>query len=163
MSINGTISLGFNLNDLRTVATGTEGSLPVNPLGVFATYADGVGALQVNQAYGNLGTFSGTTAVLNLATGLSDAYGTNVTLARFKGILIQNTSAVDNIVVGGGSDALSTFLNSTGTITLPPGAAFAAFTPDATGWVVTPSTAMNLLLTGTSGQTYTVAVAGGKT
>lgn len=162
MSIDGNVAIAFSFNDRRTVSAGTSANLPTSPGAGNTTYSNGVGAGQVNQVYGAIRTLSGTTDVLNLATGLADSYGTNVTLARAKAIFILNTGA-DSIVVGAGTDPITTFLNSTGTITLPPGACFAAFTPDATGWVVTPSTAMNLLVTGTSGQTYTVAVAGGLT
>ena len=163
MSIDGAVSAGVVLNDRRTVGAGSSAVITANESPSVA-FTNGSGANQINQVYGANGTFSGTTATLNLNTGLSDSYGTNVTLVRFKSIFIQNTSASNNLVVGdAGSDPITTFLNGTGTITLPPGAFVRAATPDATGWVITPSTAMNLLLTGTSGQPYVIVVGGSTT
>lgn len=162
MSIDGSVAIAFTFNDRRTVSTGTSANLVTNPSGGTASFSNGSAALQVSQVFGANRTLSGTTDTLNLNTGLADSYGTNVTLLRFKAIFVLNTGT-SSIVVGGGTDALSTLLSATGTLTFPPGAGFAAFTPDATGWVVTPSTAMNLLITGTSGQTYQVSVAGSTT
>lgn len=167
-SIDGNIALTFTFNDRRTVSTGTAGNLPTNVVdaqtGPFST---GSGALGVNTVFGyggaNARTFSGTTDVLNLTSGLVDAYGTAVVLARFKTICFKNLSTANNIVIGAGTNPVVSFLNATGTITLPPGAWFAAGTPEATGWVVTASTAMNLTVTGTSGQTYEVAIGGSST
>lgn len=162
MSIDGTVSFAFTFNDRRTVSTGTSAVLTTNPNNGAAAFTNGSGALGVNQVFGANRTLSGTTDVLDLLSGLTDSYGTSVALVRIKAIFILNTGT-STIVVGAGTDPISTLLNSSGTLTLPPGAGFAAFTPDATGWAVTASTAMNLLITGTSGQTYEIAVAGATT
>lgn len=160
MSIDGQVAFTFAMNDRRTVSTGTSANLPTNPTNAAAVFSNGVGALQANQVYGANRTFSGSTDTLDLLTGLTDSYGTNVTLARVKAIFVLNTGT-SSITIGAGTDPWATMLNSSGTITLPPGAGFCAFTPDATGWTTTASTGMNLNLTGTSGQTYEIAAAGG--
>jgi type 1 fimbria pilin len=91
-----------------------------------------------------------------------DSYGTALATVRMKGIYIKNTST-HTITVGAGTTPVTTLLNSTGTLTLPAGAWFAAATPDATGWVVTPSTAMLINFTGTTTDTFQIVVLGGKT
>jgi hypothetical protein len=160
MSIDGTVAFTFAFNDRRTVSTGTSANLQTNPSNASATYSNGTAALQANQVYGDNRTFSGSTDTLDLLTGLADSYGTNVTLARVKAIFILNTGT-SSITVGAGTDPWATLFNAAGTVTLPAGAGFCAFTPDATGWTTTASTGMNLNVTGTSGQTYEVAVVGG--
>lgn len=164
MSIDGSVAVTYNFNDRRTVGFGTGSILSVNASnGCQASFSNGAGALQVGEIYGAEGTFSGTTQTFNMSTGLTDLYGSAIALLRFKAILIFNPSPTNTIVVGGGSDAVSTWLNATGTITLPPGAFTMSATPDATGWAVTASTAMNILLTGTSGQAWWLGFAGSAT
>ena len=121
----------------------------------------GPGAGQAQVLYQANRTFSGTTDVLNFGSGggLSDSYGTTIALTAIKAIYINNTGT-SSITVGAGSNPIVTLLNSTGTLTLPSGAIHFDATPDATGWVVTATTACNLTFTGTSGQTYQIAVLG---
>lgn len=158
MSIEGTVSLSFVANDRRTIGLNSNTNIPVNATpGV--TYSNGSGAAQVATLFQAVRTFSGSTDVLDLNTGLTDSYGTAVALVRIKAIAIINNGTAA-ITIGAGTDPITTLLNSTGTLTLPVGAWFAAATPDATGWVVTASTACNLQVSGTSGQTYEVVVLG---
>jgi hypothetical protein len=67
MAIDGTVSGQFTANDRRTV--GLSAALGVN-IGVnvapSTTFADGVGAGQANVLYQFGGTFSGTTASIDL-------------------------------------------------------------------------------------------------
>jgi hypothetical protein len=127
-----------------------------NPISItLATdFSFGTGPGQVNIGFVIPRVFSGTTDVLNLCSGaLLDQWSTAVVAARVCGLVINNTGA-DVIVAGGGSDPWITFLD--GTLTLPPGGWTIAATPDATSWALTPSTACNLLMTGTSGQPYQI-------
>jgi hypothetical protein len=162
MSIDGAISVSFAFNDRRTVSTGFAANLQTNPSNATQTYSNGSGAGQVSQVFGANRTFSGSTDTLDLLSGLTDSYGTSVTLARVKALLVVNTGT-SSITVGAGTDPWSTCINSTGTFTLQAGACLCVFTPDATAWATTASTGMNLNVTGTSGQTYEVAVAGSTT
>jgi hypothetical protein len=89
-----------------------------------------------------------------IGTMLQDAFGANLAMLRVKGLIIAAkgvtdangvtiTPNVNNVVVGAAaSNAWTTLLNSTGTVTLRPGAtwcAFADFT-DSTGYAVTAGT-----------------------
>lgn len=159
MAIDGTVSTTFNLNDRRTVGLTTSANLPVNTTPSF-TYTDGSGALGANLLYQATRTFSGSTDNVDLAGVLTDSYGSTVTLVRVKAILIVNNSTTNTVTVGAGTNPWLTLLNSTGTVTLPAGAWFAAATGDATGWAVTAGTGDILKLAGTSGQTYNLIVVG---
>lgn len=81
---------------------------------------------------------------LDLAGALLDPVGGPFVLARIKGLVIQaNAANVNNVVVGNTTNAISTLIGATHTITLRPGAVFAAFAgaADSTGYVVTAATA----------------------
>ena len=158
-TIDGVVSIGFVGNDRRTVGINTNANLSANAQPSIA-YSNGTGANQVQVLYQAVRTFSGTTDTLNLTSGLTDAYGTAVVLTAGKALLIQNNSATNTIVIGAGTTPITSLLNSTGTITLNPGAFFCVADPTAAGWTITASTACNFNLTGTSGQTYTVIVMG---
>ncbi len=160
-SVDGVISAQVQLNDRRSVGINTNANLSVNAAPSLA-YTDGVGANQGNIVYqASLAMTSGAYA-LDLAGAVADSYGTTVAAVRIKGIYVKNTSA-HTITMGAGSATMTTLLNSTGTLTLPSGAFFCAGTPDATGWVVTATTADTLNFTGTTTDTFQVVILGGKT
>lgn len=152
----GSASINFQANDPTTFGLTAGVNVGVNETATIA-FANGSGANGFNLIYQAPRTFSGTTDVLNLTSGLVDSGGNAIDAARIKGVFVVNTGNA-NVVVGAGTDPVVSLLNATGTLTLPPGAFFAAATPDSTGWVVTASTAMNLTLTGTSGQTYQIVL-----
>lgn len=81
---------------------------------------------------------------LDLAGVLADTLGTVLTFVRVKGLFISASSAnTNNVVIGAAAtNAWATLLNATGTITLRPGATFAAMSgsADATGMAVTAGT-----------------------
>jgi hypothetical protein len=155
MSCNAVATFNFLGSDVRTAGLTTNVSIPVN-ISDTINLTNGTAALQFNILYDAPRTLSGTTDTINL-TSVVDEWGSTDDCARIKGIAVVNTGA-DSIAVGGGTDPWNTLLS--GTVTLPPGAFFCAATPDATGWAVTASTAMNLLVTGTSGQTYSIVLLG---
>lgn len=155
MSCSGVASFNFVANDTRTAGLTTNVSIPVNASDTI-DLTNGTAALQFNILYDAPRTLSGTTDVINL-TSIVDEWSSTDDCARVKGIAIVNTSNA-SLAVGGGTDPWNTWLN--GTMLLPPGAFTANATPDATGWTVTPSTGMNLTITGTTGQTYSVVLFG---
>lgn len=158
MSIDGTVSASFQINDRRSVGIGANANIPCNAQ-ASATFADGAGALQANVLYqANLALIAGAKS-LDLNGVLEDSYGSTVSLLRVKGLYVKNTGVTD-LTFGAGTTPMTTLLNSTGTITLPPGAACVFMTPDATGWAVTASTADLLNFTGTGTGTFSVAVLG---
>lgn len=158
MAIDGTVSASFQINDRRTVGIGANANIPCNAQ-ASATFADGSAALQANVIYqANRELTAGADSV-DLAGTLADAYGSTVTLVRVKGLYIKNTGTTD-LTIGAGTTPWATLLNSTGTITLKPGAFLLVATPDATGWPVTASTADLLNVSGTGTATYSIAVLG---
>jgi hypothetical protein len=156
--LSGTFGLNINLHDFQ--AAGLAGSIDI-PSGLTNVFqiSNGSGAGQGTQLYGNKRVLSGTTDVVNL-TSLTDNHGAPIDFATIKGIGAVNNSASHTLVLGAGTNPWATLFNATGTLTLPPGAFFAASTPDATGWTTTVTTAINLLATGTSGETWTLLLFG---
>src|SRR3990172_6816581 len=90
---------------------------------------------------------------LDLAGGLTDAFGAAITFARIKAIYVEADSAnTNNVLLGGAAaNAFATpFADAIDKVTLRPGGALLLVAPDATGYVVTASTA-DLLRVGNSG------------
>ncbi|MEU9606156.1 hypothetical protein [Streptomyces sp. NPDC048057] len=91
---------------------------------------------------------------LDLAGVLTDAFGAAITFVKVKGLFVSAASAnANNVVIGGAtSNAWSTLLGATGTITLRPGATLGvmAGATDATAYAVTAGTA-DLLKVANSG------------
>ncbi len=160
MAISGTISASVVVDDTRTnvglPASSTRLGISRQPS---ITFADGVGASAHDKLYAASRTLPGSSEDLDLAGGLADLYGGTITAARVKWMYIKNLSTTNNIVVGAaGSNPWATLLNSTGTLTLPPGAHVSVATPDATGWTVTAGTGDILKVAGTSGQSYEIGL-----
>jgi hypothetical protein len=158
MAIDGTMTLQTALNDRRTVGINTSANIAAN-LTTSATFADGAGALAGNVLYQASLALSGGVYNLDLNASVTDSYGSTVTLLRVKGIHVYNTGAT-SLTVGNGTNPWVTMLTGTGTIILPAGAAFAAWTPDATGWTVTAATGDILKFAGTGTATFQVVVLG---
>ena len=105
---------------------------------------------------------------LDLSGSLTDALGGSAVFAKIKGIIVAAAAGnTNNVLVGGVSAGLSTFLSpaATGIITLRPGAVFAviAGAADSTAYAVTATTADLLhVANSTSGSsvTYDVIVVG---
>jgi hypothetical protein len=94
---------------------------------------------------------------LDLAGVLLDPLGGTLTFARIKGLIVAaSANNANNVVVGAAaSNAWATLLGATHTLTLRPGAMFAAFAgqADATGWAVTAGTGDLLRVTNSAGVT----------
>lgn len=159
-SIDAVISAGFTANDRRTVGINSNANIPVNSQPSI-TFANGSGAGQASVLYQGKLSLSGGAYSLDLNGVLTDSYGSSVALVRVKAILLQNNSASNSQTFGAAaSNAWATWLNSTGTITLPPGAWVVAATPDATGWGVTAATGDILKVAGTGTDQFTVVLLG---
>ncbi|MFJ3173790.1 hypothetical protein ACIPJK_23825 [Streptomyces roseus] len=127
----------------------------------------GTAAGQADRAFHDTRTLSASaTEDLDLAGILADVFGTTLTYVRVKGLFIAAAAAnVNNVVVGAGTNPWATLLNSTGTVTLRPGAAcgFFAGAADATGYAVTAATGDILKVTNSAGSTsvtYDVVIVG---
>lgn len=104
---------------------------------------------------------------LDLAGVLTDAFGAAITFARVKGLFISASAAnTNNVIVGAAAaNPWAALLGATGTVTLRPGATFAAIAgaADATAYAVTAGTG-DLLKVANSGAgtpvTYDIVVIG---
>jgi hypothetical protein len=159
MSVNGTVSMTFNANDVRSVGLNSSANIPIQNTTPF-TYANGSAAGQANVLAQFTFTLSGTTETFNFNSGFADSYGTPIVLTGVMAFQVQNTSTTSTLTVGGaGSDPWTGILSSTGTNTMQAGDSWQQATGKAGGWIVSP-TSCNLLFTGTSGQTFTLAFLG---
>jgi hypothetical protein len=158
MSLSGTISALFQVEDARTVGLSTA-RIGINKAPATA-FTDGSGALMANVIWHAVRTFSGTTDNLDLNGVLTDAYGSTVSMLRVKGWYFLNLSTANNVVIGAGTTPWVGLLNATGTLTMKPGDWFVFGSPGATGWTVVAATGDILMMTGTSGQTYEVGILG---
>lgn len=160
MSISGTVSASIVIDDTRTnvglPASSTRLGISRQPS---ITFGDGVGADSFDKLYAASRTLSGSSEDLDLAGVLTDLYGGTITAARVKMLYVKNLSTTNDIVIGAdATNPWATLLNSTGTLTLPPGAWVVVATPDATGWAVTAGTGDILQVAGTSGQSYEIGL-----
>lgn len=102
---------------------------------------------------------------LDLTGTLTDEFGATFTIARVKGIVVCAAAGnTNNVIVGNAtSNAWAGLLSATGTVTLRPGAVFAAFAgdADATCYAVTGGTGDLLKVAnsaGTTSVTYQIVV-----
>lgn len=130
--------------------------------------ASGTGAGQADRVFSDRRTLAASaTEDLDLAGVLLDAFGSAITFARVKGLIIAAAAAnTNNVVVGAASGSpWAALLNATGTLTLRPGAFVAVGTgvADPTGYAVTATTA-DLLKVANSGAgtpvTYDIHIIG---
>lgn len=140
--------------DLSTI------SVPVNK-GWSVLLTNGTAAGQADRIWHDQRTLTASsTEDLDLAGVLTDPTGATITFARVKAIIVQAAAAnSNNVVVGAAaSNAWATLLNGTGTVTLRPGAVFAAVAgvADATGWAVTAGTGDLLKIANSAGGTSVV-------
>lgn len=148
MPLNGT-SIGLTVAGKLSVA----GDLGVSPVAALPPYAklveliNGTGAVagQADRLFYDQRTLAPSATEDFDLTGVQvDAFGVAITLARIKAIFISAVAAnTNNVIVGAASaNQWVTLLNATGTVTLRPGATFAAFAgaADAAGYLVTGAT-----------------------
>jgi len=109
-----------------------------------ATYADGTGANQANRIFRDRRTLAASTSEeLDLAGGITDPYGTAITMARVKAIIIVSAAANGDVINVGGAaaNAFASWVgDATDKIVLRPGACFALAATEATGYAVTAGT-----------------------
>lgn len=166
MAVSGSVSASVNLYDARSVGVTSGGQSSKLP-GVASqqfSFADGAAALQGNVLYAATRVLGGSSEDLDLSGVLSDLYGSTVTMARVKTIYVKNNSSSATLTLGSASsNQWATLLNSTGTLTLRPGAFVLVGTPDATGWTVTASTGDLLKVAGTTSESYDIVLLGAST
>ena len=133
------------------------------------TFANGTGLNQINTFWSDRRTIAASSADdLDLAGGLTDAFGNVLTLTKVKGLIISAALANTNDVVIGGdaSAAFYAFLGAANdTIILKPGAWFALCNPSAAGYAVTATTGDILQIANSSSGssvTYDIVILGTK-
>ena len=133
-------------------------------------WTDGATANKANRIWTDRRTLAGSgTENLDLAGGLTDAFGTAITFARVRALIVAAAPGnTNNVIVGG--DATSTFLTWVQTeasaLIVRPGGLFALIAPDTTGYAVTATTGDLLMLTNSAGGTdvvYDIAIIGAAT
>ncbi|MFI8104708.1 hypothetical protein [Streptomyces sp. NPDC086023] len=131
----------------------------------------GAGAGRADRVFADTRTLAASASeTLDLAGSLTDSYGTTTSFARVKFILVAaSLGNTNNVVVGNNASADFVGLwNAAGTLTLRPGMVFAAFaaSTDATGMVVTATTADLIKVANSAGSTsvtYDVIIVGNST
>ncbi|MDV5145931.1 hypothetical protein R1T08_17365 [Streptomyces sp. SBC-4] len=122
----------------------TTASAPVT-VRAATTWQNGTGAGKADRMFSDRRSLAAsTTEDLDLAGVLLDAFGAAITWARIKGLYIRAADTnINNVVLGAATtNAWSTLLGATGTITLRPGASIGVNTgaADATAYAVTAGT-----------------------
>lgn len=165
MPLSGRLAISTNLQHTSALDLAT-GSLALT-YAKNLDFTSGVSANQVDRIFHDTRTLTASaTEDLDLAGGLTDAFGTTLTFVRIKGIIVAAAAANTNTVQVGGA-AANGFVNwvadVTDKINVRPGGVFALYAPDGTGYGVTAGTG-DLLRIGNGGAgtsvTYDLVVVG---
>lgn len=129
--------------------------------------SNGTGANQANQIFTDTRTLTASSSEnLDLAGGLTDAFGNTITFTKIKGIFVVADSANTNDVLVGGaaSNGFSSWVNDpTDVVKVKPGGGFATIAPNSTGLAVTAGTGDILKVANSGGTTsvsYTIVIVG---
>lgn len=127
--------------------------------------SNGTGAVDTaDYIWSDTRSLAATTENLDLAGGLTNAFGVALTFARIKAILIhnKNTTAGNNLTVGGAaSNAFPLFADDTDKYTIGPNGIFLIWEPSAAAKAVTASTGDILKMdSGASTITYDIIIVG---
>lgn len=107
------------------------------------TLTNGTAADQANQIWSDTRTLAASsTEDLDLAGGLTNAFGTTLTFTKIKSIIVKAAAGnTNNVLVGGASNAFVNWVSdATDKIVVRPGGCFALHTSDSTAYAVTAST-----------------------
>jgi hypothetical protein len=108
------------------------------------TINSGTGAAQANQVFVDQRTLSASTGEdLDLAGGLTDAFGSTITFTSIKGIIVYAASGNTNDVLVGGASSnqfIEWVSNGSDEVVVKPGGMFMLYNPEADGYTVTAST-----------------------
>lgn len=128
---------------------------------------NGSGANQASLMFSDIRTLTASsTENLDLAGSLVDAFGTTLTFAKIKAlIVIADAGNTNDVLVGGaGSNTMLTFFgDATDIVKVKPGGMLVLVAPDATGYAVTASTGDILKVANSSsgtGVTYKIILIG---
>lgn len=156
------LRMGFDAIQISTLDVTTGKA--TTALNQVWNFADGTGADQASAVFTDTRTLTASaTENLDLAGVLTDAFGSTITAAKIKAIMITaaaaNTNAVQ--VTRPATNGVPLFMAAGDGVALTPGAGFCAVFPDANGIAVTASTGDLITVTNSAGSTsvtYTVAI-----
>lgn len=127
-----------SVKDLQTVRA------PLDYAKVFGL-ANGVGANMADLLFSDTRTLAASASEsLDLAGSLVDVLGNTLTFARVKGLIVTAAAANTNdVVIGGAASApfIGPFADATDKLKIKPGGIVALFSPGATSYPVTATTA----------------------
>lgn len=150
MAVDATLNLSLVANSTKTAVMGNSPHDPLNFVKQ-SILTNGTGAGQADVLYYAERTINASSNDdLDLTGTLTDNIGRTVSPLRVKGLIVVAapsasgaTANTNNVVLGAaGSNQWATLLNTTGTVTLRPGALFMAWAgqADATAWAITAGT-----------------------
>lgn len=161
-TLNGNISVQMNFaysgsTDLQQLQAPLQRSVAI-------ALANGTGSGQANMLWSDERSLtSGANESLDLAGSLTDAFGTTITFATVKAIIVEvpSTNTV-NLTLGAAASAqfVGPLGSATDTVSVRPGGVFVAVAPQ-TGWTVTATTAdLFKVLAGAAAMTYRITIIG---
>lgn len=156
-----TSSVQFTAKSSHEAVVGLSTAVDNVSYNVNRSFANGTGTAQCDLVYHGQRTLSSAASEsLDLAGGLTDAFGTAITFGHVKVLVIENTSASMTLTLGGDASAPWEAWAS-GTTVIPPSGVFVTSSPTS-GFEVTATTADLLkILNGTgSSTTYKIWVVG---
>jgi len=125
---------------------------------------NGTGAIDTaDKVWSDTRTLAATTETLDLAGGLTDAFGAALTFARIKMVFIHNTATTVgyNLTIGGGSNPFLMLADASDKYAIGPNGRFLIWEPSAAGKAVTASTGDLLLVdSGANSVTYKIIIVG---
>lgn len=163
-TLTGTIKAALGLTYLGDLDLGSQKALL--PFAAEISIGNGTGNGQANLAWWDNRSIAGSSSEdLDLAGGLTDAFGQALTFTKVKGIYVKAAAAnVGNIVIGGKPSTgffAGLFGDITDKIKVAPGQSFLITNMNA-GWTVTAATADILLMANDAAGTalYDIAIIG---
>jgi hypothetical protein len=138
--------------------------LPIDVSAAFAL-ADGTGADQANRYFSDRRTLTGAggTEDLDLAGGITDAFGNVITMTKLKVLIFKNNSTTDTFQISRPvANGLALFVAASDAITVRPGGIVMVATADSTAYAVTAGTGDLLTITkqGSGSATYDIVLVG---
>ena len=165
MAFDATLLLQLAANYSSATAYDFQSPVAPIPYGKQMAFTNGAGLNQADRIFADRRVLNASTNDdLDLAGGLTDAFGATITLARVKGIIVSSAIAnAQNFTVGAGSNPLINWISgTTPAIIMRPGGTFMTIAPDATGFAVTAATGDILRIANGAGVaiTYDIVIIG---
>ena len=127
-------------------------------------HTSGTGANQMNQLFRESVTLTnGAARTIDLAGGVTNAFGDSVTFAEVRFFAVSLSSANSNAITVGNASAnqfASWCGSATDTVTIRPGGLFLMVAPDSIGYVVSTNGNLKILNAGTNSVTYNLWIGG---